>query len=144
MAEGDITIFQSFKTELLKGTFDLVDDVVMVALVSGYTPDEDVHDAWGDVSANEITDTSYTAQTLTGKSVTDDGTGTGTDCKGKWDAADVTWASLTGTDPNYAVLYDDTVTAPADALICCVELTKATNGGDYSLQWNTDGIIRLS
>lgn len=144
MAEGDVTIYQVFKTELLKGTYDLVSDDIKVALVSGYTPDEDAHHGWSDASANEITDTSYAQATLTGKSVTDDGTGTGTNAKGKWDAGNVTFASLTGTDPNYAVLFDDTVTAPADALICAVELTKATNGGDYVLQWNADGIIRLS
>jgi hypothetical protein len=145
MAEGDVHIYRSFKAELMKGTFDLVTDVIQCALVAAYTLDEDVHDAWADVSAKEITDASYTMQALTGKSVTGTGTGTGTAVKGKWDAGNVTYNSLTGTDPNYAILYDDSVTAaPIDALICAIELTTTTNGGNYTLSWNANGIIRIS
>ena len=29
------------------------------------------------------------------------------------------------------------------SLICAVELTKATNGGNYTIQWNANGIIRI-
>lgn len=145
MAEGDAHIYRSFKKRLMDGSFDLVNDTVQCALVSGYTLDEDVHDVWADISANEITDASYSQQALTGKSVTSTGTGTGTACKGKWDAGNVTYASLTGTDPNYAVLFDDTLTGTiADSLIGAWELTTVTNGGDYQLQWNANGIIRIS
>lgn len=143
MAEGDIHVYRSFKSEVMKGTFDLVNDTVLAALVSGYTLDEDVHDTWSDVSANEISDGSYSAQTLASKAVTGTGTGTGTAVKGKWDAADVTFASLTGTDPNYLILYDDTPTSPADPLIAAMELTTTTNGGDYVISWNANGIIRI-
>ena len=143
MAEGDIHVYRSFKSEVMQGTFDLVNDTVIAALVSGYTLDEDGHDTWSDVSANEITDGSYSAQTLGSKSVTGTGTGTGTAVKGKWDAADVTFASLTGTDPNYLILYDDTPTSPADPLIAAMELTTTTNGGDYVISWNANGIIRI-
>lgn len=145
MAEGDAHIYRSFKKRLMDGTFNLGSDSIKCILVSGYTLDEDVHDAYGDVSADEITDASYSAATLSSLSVTSTGTGTGTACKGKWDAADVTFASLTGTDPNYAILYDDAVTGTiADSLIGAWELTTATNGGDYKLQWNANGIIRIS
>lgn len=143
MAEGDIHVYRSFKRDILKGVFDLVNDTVKAALVSGYTRDEDVHDTWSDVSANEITDASYAQQTLASKAVTGTGTGSGTAVKGKWDAADVTFASLTGTDPNFLILYDDTPTSPADPLICCMELTTTTNGGDYVISWNANGIIRI-
>lgn len=145
MAEGDAHIYRSFKKRLMDSTFDLVNDVVKCALVSGYTLDEDVHDVWADISANEITDASYAQQTLGSKAVTSTGTGTGTACKGKWDAADATFSSLTGTDPNYAILFDDTPTGTiADSLIGAWELTTVTNGGDYQLNWNINGIIRIS
>jgi len=145
MAEGDGHVYRSFKKRLMDGSFDLVNDTVKCALVAGYTLDEDVHDVWADISADEITDASYAQATLAGKSVTSTGTGTGTACKGKWDATDVTFSSLTGTDPNYAILFDDTLTATiADSLIAAFELTTATNGGDYKLQWNANGILRIS
>lgn len=144
MAEGDIHVYQSFKNQVLQGTFDLASDSIIAALVSGYTLDEDAHSVWTQVSANEIGDGSYSAQALTGLSVSSTGTGTGTAVRGVWDAANVTFASLTGTDPNYLVLYDDTPTSPADPLIAAMELTTVTNGGDYQIQWNANGIIRVS
>ena len=144
MAEGDIHVYQVFKHLVMGGIFDLDTDTIKVALLSGHTLDEDGDTVWGDVSTEEITDTSYTAKTLTGLSITASGTGTGTAVKGKWDAADVTWSSLTGTNPNYAIIYDDTPTAPVDPLIAAVELTTATNGGNYTIQWNANGIIRIS
>lgn len=144
MAEGDISIYQTFKRYIMEGTFDLVNDTIKAALVSGYTLDEDGDNTWANVSANEITDASYAQQTLTGQSVSSVGTGTGTAVKGEWDAADVTFGSLTGTDPNFLILFDDTPTTPADPLICAMELTTPTNGGDYQVSWNANGIIRIS
>lgn len=146
MAEGDIHVYQIFKAEVMKGTVDLVNDTVQVSLVSGYTLDEDGHSVWAGtaVSGKEITDASYTMKTLGSKAVTEQGTGTGTAVKGKWDAADVTWNSLTGTDPNYAIIWDNTTTSPLDMLIAAVEIATATNGGDFTLSWNANGIIRIS
>lgn len=145
MAQGDGRVYRSFKKRLMEGAFDLSSDTIKCALVSGYTQDDDGHAVWGDVSASEITDTSYTAQTLTGLSVASVGTGTGTSVKGKWDAADVTFSSLTCTDPSHAILYDDSVTGTAaDALIAAFELTTTTNGGNYTLSWNASGILTIS
>jgi len=133
MAEGDGKCYQSFKRYLMEGKFDLTGDTINCILVTGYTLDEDGHSAYANVSASELTDTSYSAQALTGLSVSSSGTGTGTAVMGKWDAADVTFSSLTtGSEPNYAILYDDTVTSPADALVGAWELTTNTNGGNYS------------
>lgn len=146
MAEGDITIYQVFKHQVLGGVFDLDSDTIKVALVAAYVIDEDGHTIWAGtaVSGKEITDGSYAAQTLTGLTISASGTGTGAAVKGKWDAGDVTWSSLTGTDPSHAIIYDDTPTAPVDPLIAAVELTTATNGGNYTLSWNANGIIRIS
>ncbi len=147
MAEGDGHVYQVLKTELMNAEYDLGADTIKCALVSGYTLDEDAHHKWADASTKEITDASYSQQTLSSLSVTDDGTGTGTAAKGKWDAADVTFSSLTGTNPNYAILYNDSITTPTalvDGLIVAFELTTASNGGDYKLSWNANGIIRIS
>lgn len=146
MAEGDIHVYQAFKELVMEGVYDLINDAVAAALVSGYTLDEDGHRLWGDagVSANEIADASYTRQNLASKTVTAVGTGVGTAVKGQFDAADVTFVSLTGTDPNYLILFDDTPTNPADPLICAMEIATVTNGGDFVISWNANGIIRIS
>lgn len=145
MAEGDGHVYQSFKLKLMQKIIDLKNDTIKCALVHGHTLDEDDDDTWADISADEITDASYSAATLAGLTAVESGTGTGTAAKAKWDANDVTFASLTGTDPNYAILYDDSVTGTAaDPLIAAFELTTATNGGDYKLQWNANGILRIS
>jgi len=131
MAEGDGHVYRSFKHHVLGGIFDLDSDTIKCALVAAYTLDEDGHSKWTDVSTKEITDTTYAVATLTGLTIEATGTGSGTDVKGKWDAGDVTFSSLDGTDPSHAILYDDTATSPADALIGAWELTTATNGGNY-------------
>jgi len=128
----------------MEGKFDLANDTINCILVTGHTLDEDGHSKYTSVSGDELTDTSYSAQALTGLSVSSSGTGTGTAVMGKWDAGDVTFSSLTtGSEPNYAILYDDTVTSPADALIAAFEVTTNTNGGNYTIQWSASGVIRI-
>lgn len=148
MAEGDGTIYNKFKAVLMNAGFDLSSDTVKVALVkSGYTPNIDTDTKWTATAgpgATEFTTTTgnYAQATLTGLSVSTD---TAND-RGKWDAADVTWSTLnlsaTSATPGYAVMYDDTHVS--DLLIAYFELATATNGGDYTLQWNTAGIITVS
>lgn len=139
MAEGDIHVYREFKKGLMDSNYDLVNDNVIALLVSGYTLDGDGHTLLSDVVANEISDPSYSRQTLTGKTVTPDGAGVG-----KFDAANITFSNLSGTDPNYLILFDDTSITPLDPLICAMELTTATNGGDYIISWNAAGIMRIS
>ena len=101
---------------------------------------------WPVLDLSEVTGTGYSAGgvTLTSQDVTQDNTND----RGIFDAADVTWTGLniagTSASPSHAILYDDTVTAPADALIAYWEVTTATNGGDYTLQFNATGIITLT
>lgn len=144
MAEGDGSIYNKFKELVMEGTFNLANggDTVQVALVSGYTLNIDTHSTWGDVSANEVSGTGYTAggKTLTGQDVTVD---TAND-RGVFDGADVTWTGLDVGTPNYAIMYDDTPTTPADPLIAAWELATASNGGDYTLSWDANGIILLT
>ena len=140
MAEGDGVIYNNFKENLLLGTFDLVSDVVKVCLVTGYTPDIDTHVSYSDVSANEESGTGYTAggATLASKAVTQDNANN----RGKFDAANVTWTALDVGTPSDAIMYDDTTSA--NLLMAYWELTTASNGGDYTLQWHGDGILLLT
>ena len=151
MAEGDGTIYNNFKEEVMEGKFDLSSggDTCKLILVSSHTPDAQVDDAYADVSADEYaTGSGYTKVgfSLTGQDVTQvDGTSNW----GAFDAADVTWTSLgplAPATPSHCILYDDTPTAaPADPLIAYWVLgVTATNGGDYTIQWGSDGIVTLT
>lgn len=117
-------------------------DTIKVALLSSaYTPNQDSHDYWDDVSTNEVTGTGYTAggKTLTGKTaVYDAATNTV-----KFDADDVTWTASTIT-ARYAVVYDDSgATAPAKALLAYFDFTtdRASSNGDFVIRWGADGVF---
>ena len=152
MAEGDGAIYNNFKEKVMEGVFNLATGghTLKVTLHTGYTPDIDAHVIWAStgVSTTEYgTASGYTAggATLGTQDVTVDTTND----RGKFDAADVTWSSLGALDPaapSHAILWDDTPTTPqADPLICYWVLgTTATNGGNYTLQFGTNGIMLLT
>ena len=154
MPEGDGAIYDSFKGEVMKGTFNLdtAGDALHLTLHKGYSPAPKTHSAWADagVSSTEYgTQNGYTAdgKILGSQAVTTD---TSND-RGKFDAADVTWTALgpltpTTATPSHCILWDNTVAAaPVDALIAYWILgATATNGGDYTIQWGANGIILLT
>lgn len=142
MAEGDITVYNTFKELLMEGSLDLLTDTIKVALVTGYTPDVDLHLNWDDVSASEESGTGYTAggETLANKTVTQDDT----DDEGVFDADDVTWTGLDVGTPSHAIIYKDTGTPSTSTLIAYVELGVASTGQDYTIQWGAEGIVNLT
>ena len=58
-----------------------------------------------------------------------------------WDADDVTWTSLGPLSPNtpsHGIITDTTPASPLKPVAAYVLLgTKATNGGNYTLQWSS-------
>lgn len=152
MAEGDGLIYNNFKHVVLNGVFNLANgqDTIKATLHTGYTPNIDTHEVWADtgVSTTEYgTGSGYTAGgvTLANQQTAQDDTND----RGTLDANDAAWTSLgplTPATPSHALVWDDTPTTPqADPLIANWELgTTATNGGDYTLQWATAGLITLT
>jgi hypothetical protein len=124
---------------------DLDSDNVKVALLtSAYTPNQTAHDYFDDVSTYEVSGTGYTAggQALAGKVVTLDTTNKVV----VFDANDVTWANSTIT-ARYAVIYDASGgTAATNALIGYIDLVsdQASNNGNFVIQWDATGILRLT
>ena len=125
----------------LNKEIDLLEDTIKVALVSSsHTPNQDTHDYWDDVSANEVSGTGYTAggATLGSKSFTYD------NATNKWtfDAADVSWASSTIT-ARYAVIYVDTGNAATSTLIAYVDFgtDQSSSAGTFSVVWDAAGIF---
>jgi len=140
MAEGDGAIYNNFKEQVMEGEFNLLSDVIKVGLVTGHAPNIDTHTMWADVSADEEAGAGYVAggETLAGKTVEQDNAND----RGVFDATNLTWAGLDVGTPSHAIMYD--FTHASDLLIAYWELTTASNGGDYTLQWHANGIILLT
>lgn len=135
-------IYNSFKKKIMDGSIDLDTDTIKVALVtSSYTPDQDAHDFFDDVT-NEVSGTGYSAggASLANKAVTADNT----DNEGVFDADDVTWSTSTITARG-AVIYKSTGTASTSALICYLDFgsDKTSTAGNFTIQWNAEGILNL-
>ena len=136
-------IYNSFKAKIMDGSVDLDTDTVKVALVtSSYTPDQDAHDFFDDVT-NEVVGTGYSAggASLANKSVTQDNT----DNEGVFDADDVTWSSSTITARG-AVVYKSTGTPSTSPIIAFIDFTtdQISSNGNFVIQWAAEGLLNLN
>jgi hypothetical protein len=138
-------LYGNFLKQALNKEIDWDSDTIKVALLSSsYTPNQDTHDYFDDVSANEVTGTGYTTGgiTLSSKTSTYDGTNNVI----VLDAADVTWSSSTIT-ARYAVVYDDSgASAAAKALIGYVDFgsDQSSTNGNFTITWDSTGIVRIT
>lgn len=92
----------------------LSDTVKCALCTSSYTPDQNDHQYFSDVT-NEITGTGYTAggETVTGKALTYDGPNLLLNVV----CSTVTWSTVTIAAARYAVFYVDTGTAATSPLV---------------------------
>jgi hypothetical protein len=139
MAEGDGILYKNWKTRILGSGINHTASM-KAGMVTGYTPSQS-HDAWNDVSASEVSCSGYSAggKSLASEAVTLSGN------NAKFDALDTTWSSLSCTsEPNYAIVYKYNASAALAYLVGYWQISTATNGGDYTLQWNTSGIVTIT
>ena len=138
-------LYGNFLKQALNKEIDWDSDTIKVALLSSYyTPNQDTHDYWDDVSSNEVTGTGYTTGgiALSSKTSTYDGTNNVI----VLDAADVTWSSSTIT-ARYAVVYNDSgASAAAKALIGYVDFgsDQSSTNGNFTITWDSTGIVRIT
>ena len=147
------------KVQLFDGNIDLVTDTIRIALYNNstaFTPDPDVHAYVADVfggttpAATEFADTNYSRLDVPTRSTRQNNTAD----QAEWDAGDVTWTALGGTETiQGAIIYrqvgaDDTT--PADDEIIRIiddateaDLPLATNGSDVTIAWDASGIATL-
>lgn len=135
-------IYNDFKESLLNGSINLSSDTIKIALVtSSYTPDQDAHDNFDDVT-NEVTGTNYTAggNTLT-VTVSQDNTNN----RGVFDANDTSWTSASIANIRGAVIYKSTGTASTSKLICYIDFGQDQNviNGTFQITFNASGIIYI-
>ena len=133
--------YAKFIQSIMDEEIDWEADTIKLALTtSSYTPDQDTHDYFDDVT-NEVSGTGYTAggATLTSKTIAN------TENVTKVDAADVTWSSSTIT-ARICVLYMDTGTASTSPLIgyCNFGEDKSSENGNFTVQFDSDGIFTFT
>jgi len=137
-------LYGNFLLKALNKEVDFDTDTIKVALLSSsYTPDQDVHDYFNDVSTYEVSGTGYTSggATLASKTATYDSANNVI----MLDAADTTWASSTIT-ARYAVIYDATGTSSTSALIGYVDFgsDQSSTNGNFTITWDSTGIVRIT
>lgn len=138
-------LYGSFLVKALNKEVDYDTDTIKIALVSSaYTPNQDAHDYWDDVSTNEVSGTGYTAggATLTSKTVSYD---SGSNVI-VLDAADAVWAASTIT-ARYAVIYDDAGAAAAQkVLVGYIDFgsDQSSTNGNFTVTFDATGIVRIT
>lgn len=137
-------LYGSFPAKLANKEIDYDSDTIKVALcTSAYTPDQDVHDYFNDIT-NEVVGTGYTAggATLASKTVTYTA-GTNTQA---FDAADTSWTTATIT-ARFAIIYDATPgTAATNPLIGYVDFGAdvTSTAGTFLITWDAAGLFSLA
>ena len=138
-------LYGQFLAQALNKEIDWDTDTIKVALLGNtYTPDQDAHNYFDDVSAYEVSGTGYTGggATLTGKTNTYNGASNVI----VLDADDVTWASSTIT-ARYAVIYDATPSTNATRpVIGYVDFgsDQSSSNGNFTITWDATGIVRIT
>jgi len=138
-------LYGNFVVKSFNKEIDWDSDTIKVALITNaYTPDQDGHDYYDDVVANEVSGTGYTAggNTLANKTNTYN---SATNVI-VLDADDTTWASSTIT-ARYAVIYDATpATNATRPLIGFVDFgsDQSSSNGNFTITWDATGIVRVT
>ena len=144
------------KAKLLRGDIDLVSDTVRIALLKAtteYDADPAAHEFVDDVldggtTGEELTDSNYSRQTVTGTTVDQDDS----DDEAEWQVNDVRFADLGGSETVEAILLykqtgGDDSTPGDDPIIRIIDdadvgdLEADTDGGDFEIIWSDDGIL---
>jgi hypothetical protein len=138
-------LYGQFLSQALNKEIDWDTDTIKVALLTNsYTPDQDAHNYYDDVSTYQVSGTGYTAggAALANK--------TNTYNSGSnvivLDADDTTWSTSTIT-ARYAVIYNDSpATAATKNLIGYVDFgsDQSSSNGNFTITWDATGIVRIT
>ncbi len=138
-------LYGQFLQQALNKEVDWDTDTIKVALLTNsYTPDQDAHNYFDDVSTYEVTGTGYTAGGITLANKTN--TYNAATNVIVLDADDVTWSSSTIT-ARYAVVYDATpATNATKPLIGYVDFgsDQSSSNGNFTITWDATGIVRIT
>lgn len=123
-------VYKKAKEQFLQGGLNLSSATVKAVLIDAadYTADADNHDFLNDVPSGARVGT---AQTLGSKTFTN----------GVFDAADITFPSVTGDQSEAVLIYVDTGTESTSNLIAYIDsaasgLPVTPNGGNINVAWD--------
>jgi len=122
-------LYDKARKAFADGDIDLLNDTIKCVLIDAadYTVDLANHDFLDDVASGARVGT---AQTLGSKTTT----------AGVFDAADVTFSSVSGDQCEAILIYKDTGTEGTSPLIAYIDsatgLPVTPNGGDIQIQWD--------
>lgn len=148
-------LYNKFKYDTLAGTVTLSGDMVQglirgILLSGSYAPNIDTHTNYGHLSAHEVNlhgATGYTAGGLAisgSVAVSQDNTND----RGAIDAADITWGSSTITARYLAIVKvrNGGLDKQLDNAIGYIDFgsNQSNSNGNFTIQWNSDGIILLT
>lgn len=138
-------VYNNYKARMLGlGTMvDLDGDTIKLALTSSsYTPDQDAHDFFDDITNEVSASGSYSAGggTLT-VSLSQDNT----DDEGVFDATDVSFTTATIT-ARYAVVYKSTGVSSTSPLVCLIDFgsNQTSTAGTFTITFAAEGIINVN
>jgi hypothetical protein len=123
------SLYDKARKAFADGDIDLLNDTIKCVLIDAadYTVDLANHDFLDDVPSGARVGT---ARTLGSKTTT----------AGVFDAADVTFSSVTGDQCEAILIYKDTGTAGTSRLIAYIDsatgLPVTPNGGNIQIQWD--------
>lgn len=138
-------IYNNYKARMLGlGTMvDLDGDTIKLSLhSSSYTPDQDAHDFYDDVTSEVSASGTYSAggATLSVTLSQDD-----TDDEGVFDATDVSFTSATIT-ARYGVIYKSTGNSATSPLVCLIDFgsNQTSTAGTFTISFASEGIINVN
>lgn len=148
------------KEKLFQASLDYINDTIEVLLIDdsveySFDPDTDEFVSQilssGTGTAVEMSGTGYSRQALTTKATSVDATND----EAAWDADDTIFSSIDAGTIQAIVVYEVGPTDDTDSPVLAVftddtsgtqvsDLPKATNGGDMTIQWSSEGIKKIS
>jgi hypothetical protein len=128
-------IYPKAKEKFLDALIDIPSDTIKIALIdTGTYTYNSADEFWSSASSAII----GTAETLASKTIT----------SGVFDAADVTFTSVSGVSVEALIIYKDTGSAATSPLIMYIDVAASglpvtPNGNNIDVQFNASGIFAL-
>lgn len=128
---------------VVAGDIDWVNDDIRLAMCSSsYTPNQDTHEDWTDIT-NEVTGAVYVTkgQALTGQTITYDSA-----TNRVWlNADDVTWSSETLTGARFGILHKYNASDASDYLLAWInfDTDRAATAEDFVAQFATNDVLYI-
>jgi hypothetical protein len=128
-------IYPKAKEKFLDALIDIPSDTIKIALIdTGTYTYNSADEFWSSASSAIV----GTAETLASKTITN----------GVFDAADVTFTSVSGVSVEALIIYKDTGSAATSPLIMYIDVAASglpvtPNGNNIDVQFNASGIFAL-